>query len=250
MDALVRSLGRFLARDFVFIVAGSAAILTFCYVFDRLWILEMPNALYFVAAGFAYVVGYAIQDLVSLTGLFTTADLFKPARLAKAIYRRFEGHEWREIEPFDTAAVRSELDRSPDQGGVPEGTRLRFERLVSLRMLGSAVGSSSLLSCALLVYRAWQFREPFDVGLAVALLLLGSFFNITASSASVLSTLVDCLTTLLDFGMPVLTNILIQFEMIELIEGFLLVFPSHVGSSFLRGCQHPIVGSISRGPAG
>ena len=172
MDALVKGLGRFLARDFVFIVAGSGVILTFCYVFDRLWILEMPNALYFVAAGFAYVVGYAIQDLVSLTRLFTMADFFKPGRLERTIYRRFEGHEWREIEPFDAGAVRSELDRPPEQGGLPEGTRLRFERLVSLRMIGSAVGSSSLLCAALLVYRALQFREPFDVGLAVALFLL------------------------------------------------------------------------------
>jgi len=46
------------------------------------------------------------------------------------------------------------------------------------------------------------------------------------------------------------TNILVQFEMIELIEGFLLVFPTHVYSSSLRNFQHPIVVSISRSPAG
>ena len=46
------------------------------------------------------------------------------------------------------------------------------------------------------------------------------------------------------------TNILVQFEMIELIEGFLLVFPAHVYSSFLRNFQHPIVVAISRSPAG
>jgi len=46
------------------------------------------------------------------------------------------------------------------------------------------------------------------------------------------------------------TNILVQFEMIELIEGFLLVFPAHVYSSSLRNFQHPVVVSISRSPAG
>ena len=45
------------------------------------------------------------------------------------------------------------------------------------------------------------------------------------------------------------TNILVQFEMIELIEGFLLVFPAH-GYSSLRNFQHPIVVSISRSSAG
>ena len=46
------------------------------------------------------------------------------------------------------------------------------------------------------------------------------------------------------------TNILVQFEMIELIEGFLLIFPAHVYSSFLRNFQHPIVVAISGSPAG
>ena len=52
------------------------------------------------------------------------------------------------------------------------------------------------------------------------------------------------------FGRGVPTNILVQFEMIELIEGFLLVFPAHVYSSSLRNFQHPMVVSISRSPAG
>ena len=45
-------------------------------------------------------------------------------------------------------------------------------------------------------------------------------------------------------------QILVQFEMIELIEGFLLVFPAHVYSSSVRSFQHPIVVTISRSPAG
>ena len=42
-------------------------------------------------------------------------------------------------------------------------------------------------------------------------------------------------------SLPVPTNILVQFEMIELIKGFLLVFPAHVYSSSLRNFQHSVV---------
>ena len=46
------------------------------------------------------------------------------------------------------------------------------------------------------------------------------------------------------------TNILVQFEMIELLEGFLLVFPAHGYSSSLRNFQHPMVVSITCCAAG
>ena len=50
--------------------------------------------------------------------------------------------------------------------------------------------------------------------------------------------------------LPVRTNILVQTEIIELIEGLLLVFPAHVCSSSLRNSQ-PLVGvSFSHRPAG
>lgn len=173
MESLVRSLRRFIARDFVLIVAGSAAILTFCYAFDRLWILEMPNALYLVAAGFAYVVGYAVQELAGLLGIVPTATLFKPGDLLRLLYKRFERREWRDIEPFDADALLLQIDRGPGEAGFPENTVARFERLAAQRLVGASVGPSSLLGCAFLVYRAFGFRDPFDIGLAAALLLLG-----------------------------------------------------------------------------
>ena len=46
------------------------------------------------------------------------------------------------------------------------------------------------------------------------------------------------------------TNIRVQFEIIELIEGFLLVFPAYVYSSLLRDHQPPFVVSISGSAAG
>jgi len=46
------------------------------------------------------------------------------------------------------------------------------------------------------------------------------------------------------------TNIRVQFEIIELIEGFLLVFPAYVYASWLRDDQPPFVVSISGSAAG
>jgi hypothetical protein len=49
---------------------------------------------------------------------------------------------------------------------------------------------------------------------------------------------------------PVPTNIRVQFEIIELIEGFLLVFPAYVYCSLLSDDQPPFVVSISCSAAG
>ena len=46
------------------------------------------------------------------------------------------------------------------------------------------------------------------------------------------------------------TNILVQFEMIELLASFLLVFPTHVYPTSLCNFQHPIVVSITCCAAG
>ncbi len=174
MDELVRSLRRFIARDVIFIVGGSAVILSFCYAFDRLWILDMPRPLYLVAAGFAYVLGYVVQDLFGLLRLVTTAHVFNPPGWVRRIYRLHTGREWVEIAPFDGEGALLAIERAAAKGEVPEATSNRLERLVALRQVGTTLGPCCLLSCGFLLFRAFKFQDPFDIGLGVAVLVLGA----------------------------------------------------------------------------
>ncbi len=173
MDELIGSLRRFIARDVIFIVGGSAVVLSFCYAFDHLWILDMPRPLYFVAAGFAYVVGYVVQDLACLSGLVTTAHFFKPGGTLKRIYRVYTRHDWTEIAPFDGEAAWLRLERAAAKGEVPEASFVRLERVVALRQVGTTLGPCCLLSSVFLLYRGFKFLDPFDMALAVGVLVLG-----------------------------------------------------------------------------
>ncbi len=77
MDELIKALGRFVARDLVFIVGGSTVILSTVYSFGRLSAVDLSVPYYLLGAGFSYVLGYAIQGLFGLTPILTMAD---PAR--------------------------------------------------------------------------------------------------------------------------------------------------------------------------
>ncbi len=176
MNELVNSLRRFLARDAVFILGGSAVILSFCYAFDRAWILDMPKPLYFVAAGFAYVVGYALQDVACLVRLVATASFFEPWPLLKKIYRRYTHTDWVPVARFDTELAWLQIERAAAQGNLPESSVVRFERLVVLKQVGTTLGPCCLVSCGFLVYRASVFHDPFDIALTVAELLFGAGF--------------------------------------------------------------------------
>ncbi len=174
MDDLVRSLRRFIARDAIFIIGGSAVVLSFCYAFDRLWILDMPKPLYLVAAGFAYVLGYVIQDGAGLIRLITPAHSFSPWPIARTFYRLHTKREWQEIAPFDGEEALLQIERAAvREGGIPEATLARLERVVALRQVGNTLGPCCLVSFGFLVYRAGRFVDPFDTALAIAVLGVG-----------------------------------------------------------------------------
>ena len=79
MGELVTALRHYIARDLVFLVSGGSVVATFLYVFSPVPILSgWPTISYVLAAGIAYVVGYAVQDICSLAGFVTTAPVQKP----------------------------------------------------------------------------------------------------------------------------------------------------------------------------
>ena len=102
MSELIKALGRFVARDLIYVIGGTTVILSFLYLFNCLSSDELPLAYSLFGAGLAYVVGYAIQDLCCLVGLVTMADYFEPNCFVKRLYRRFTREDWCPIERFDT----------------------------------------------------------------------------------------------------------------------------------------------------
>lgn len=168
MDELIKALGRFVARDLVFIVGGSSVILTTVYAFGRLSAVDLPVPYYLLGAGFSYVLGYAIQELFGLTPILTMADYFQPGGFVRFLYQQFTGDPWQDIPKFDPYEVDVTI-RTRESAGLAF-----LERLVSLRQVGSTMGSCALVSAVPLFLRAFSKEgAPFDLFLAVAAAVLG-----------------------------------------------------------------------------
>lgn len=169
MDELVRGLSRFLYRDVLYMIGGTAVILSFLYLFDRVPSSTLPLAYYLFGGGIAYVVGYVAQEFFCLIGVCTTADYFQPYRPLRSLYHHFTREPWPMIERFNTidAWIKISRDRT--------GTEL-FERILFHKQVGTTMGPCAVLSALFLFARRWNpgaLPSSFDTALAGAAFFLG-----------------------------------------------------------------------------
>jgi hypothetical protein len=173
MDELLRSLKHFITRDVVYLVGGGTMMLAFSYGFSLDWKAELPVALYLLLAGIAYVLGYAAQDIAGTIRLARTIPpkkLFFPMTI---IYRLFFGSKWKDItSPTDLHDIAFRL---PD-----EQDRIRHERIVTLKQVGTTMGPSCLISSCFLHIRATATRSQIDTTLFWLSISLGFLFIVLA----------------------------------------------------------------------
>lgn len=163
MDELAKTLKDFITRDLLYIVGGGTAGLSFCYLFEVAVPPSPSTALALLGAGIAYGVGYAIQDGLSLTPIVTTAPVVNPGPIVRFLYRRCVRTAWSPIEPaaFKTAQeafTTIATDRDYAQ----------WNRIVSLKHIGSTLGSAGLVAALLLVAAAAVRSEGKSVAVALA----------------------------------------------------------------------------------
>jgi hypothetical protein len=173
MSELIKALGRFVARDLIYVIGGATVILSFLYLFNRLSSDELPLAYSLFGAGLAYVVGYTIQDTWCLMRVVTMADYFEPNRFVRWLYLRFTREEWHPIERFDTyRAHRALYARETEKENLAV-----FERVVSLRQVSATMGPCALVSAFFLFVRVFSFCQAssrcFDFWLAIFAATLG-----------------------------------------------------------------------------
>jgi hypothetical protein len=106
-----------------------------------------PNPfLGFLLVGSAYVIGYAAQDLLSLTRLVTTSTSVDPGRFVQWLYKRYKGKCWRKPNREIKRADREWLYVYASEESLSE-----LHRMIFLKHIGGTMGSSWLL-CALLLF--------------------------------------------------------------------------------------------------
>lgn len=162
MGELISALKNFISRDLLYVVGGGSVISSFLYLFDRISFLQTaPVPVWLFGAGLAYVLGYAIQEGLSLTGLVTSAYVTQPGSLVRWLYKKFTNDEW--INPSSLKVSEAEVTVT---AYAPPETLIELRRLVSLRQIGTTMGSCALASSVVLAIRAWSTKSTFDISLA------------------------------------------------------------------------------------
>ncbi len=175
MEALINALGKFLMRDLSFIVGGSAIILSFLFVFEKPNLEELSKlsiVLYFVGAGFAYAVGYSVQEVFTLLGLVRTKAGVSPNWFCRVLYRLFERR------PVEFPVVdRIEYDKAKLWlfKDAPKRFQDDHERTESLKQVGTTLGPCLIVSAIILFGKRWLHtdQDPFAKALVYGALLLG-----------------------------------------------------------------------------
>lgn len=168
-DDLLRTFNYFVTRDLVYILGGGAVILSFLYYFDRLPSGKMQTAAFLFGAGLAHVIGFAVQDLLSLFRIVTTKDEVMPKfPIMRKLYYWFTGEQWN-VQQGD---LKRKKLKFMDKASVY--VMGEFQRIVTLRMIGTAVGPCLALSSILVFLRYLSpLGKSFDLALALSLCILG-----------------------------------------------------------------------------
>lgn len=175
MSDFLKAFERFLFRDLSFIVGGAVVLGSGMYVCGRFPTAELPAFAYFVGAGVAYAIGYAIQEFSTIFHLVRTKAGFSPNLLGKALYRCFDRKAAVAVDATEYEEAKKWLYEA-----APQRFRDDHERIESLKQVGTALGPSFVVAAAILLSKNWLSQVPFELvaasslaGLGLALWLLG-----------------------------------------------------------------------------
>lgn len=173
MEPLVDTFKKFIARDALYILGGWSVILATLYCVDSPLDDNSSTALIVFLSGVAYVLGYSIQELFSMTPFLTTQH-FVPKGLVSFFYKQFTGKDVPGNLPSDSLNAFINLyahltDRQMEQ----------LDRVVNLKQVGSAMGPNWIVAGIILAIRAvnhgWQ---TIDILLFAASFFFGIFLII------------------------------------------------------------------------
>lgn len=155
---LIRALRYFITRDIMYLVGGASVGITLLHVSGQPLTTDYPTAIWLWAAGVAYGVGYAIQEILSLSRILTTAPVLKPKWLVKWLYGRFTRADWRCVDPSAWQTKRKRFEEK-----AFERTYAQFQRIIGLKHIGSTLGANWLMcGIILVVYAATNNKMHFD----------------------------------------------------------------------------------------
>lgn len=146
MEALVNALRTYILRDAGYVLGGSLVLASTLWVVGSLQgILSLGGPTQLLLLGYSYVIGFAVQQIFTLTPCSTLADFFVPGPITRWLYERSRRHSWRFDEAFDAAEIDAMIYER-----ATAANREWLERMASQRILVAAAGSGSVTAAAAL----------------------------------------------------------------------------------------------------
>lgn len=151
MNELVSALRQFITRDVMYLLGGSCVLSSLLLLLNKTDLFFSTISTYetLLWVGIAYITGFAIQETLSLTPLVTTQNIYKPGAIVKYFYKRFTNNEWTDIDCTNWDSSLFNFEKN-----APERTYQNYQRIISLKHIGTAAGSSLYVSSGLLLVYA------------------------------------------------------------------------------------------------
>lgn len=170
MNEIVKALGNFLTRDFLYILGGTSVLVCVLYYFDKLPNkFENYELVYISSLG--YVVGFLNQELFSLTHIITTAMPRTPNKLAKFFFKRFTYRKF-DSSICDSLHLHKKFNNINDK--INKLKYDNFQRIITLKHIGTTMASNGLVCSIFLFVMYLETRSSFDL-----FLFLSSLFTST-----------------------------------------------------------------------
>lgn len=175
MNEFTKDLGIFLSRDVMYIIGGTSFLLSVAFAFGISYTLIISEPVTIYAAififGIAYCLGYMNQELLSLTMIVTTRHIAKANRILCWLYRLHTNTQWESIDaPTDLDLIILRKFYKPEE-------LKELDRIISLKHIGSAVGSNWFISSLILIVCAVD-RDSLSIWIMSLYILFASLLLI------------------------------------------------------------------------
>jgi hypothetical protein len=165
MDELVKTLRYYIMRDLIFLLGGGSVLVSFLYAFDVSWTNTEHVAVYLLAAGISYVIGYALQDVCGLLPILPTNAPRNLNCYLQWFYKLYVGEEWQDIPP--------ETNFEQAEEGLKDKRQIAWlERITSLRQICTTFAPCWTFSSTILLVKYWLICGQ-DSNVIAAIALVG-----------------------------------------------------------------------------
>lgn len=163
---LVKLIGKFFARDFLYILGGSTIIFSMIYLNEKAPSkFETYQLIGILSVG--YVVGYANQQFYSILRITTTAPRIKPPnKFIKKLFKRFTYDDFRD-EIVEKVGRRS-FFKVVSQ--LNEKSASELERIINLKHIGTTTGPNWMTTSFIWAYFLFKDFSYFNLSIFVFLL--------------------------------------------------------------------------------